>query len=150
MKLRVISVGPRHDKLLTAKRQEFEKRLPYSIAWQLLPYSKTDGQSARRLESHQIASKLSPQDLVVLLDETGVQLTSEGLAAKFADWQSFGRPLVFVIGGAYGVDSDLKARADFVWSLSKLVFPHQLVRLMLVEQLYRAATINQGHPYHHS
>lgn len=150
MKLRVISVGPRHDKLLADKRQEFEKRLPYSIEWQLLPYSKTDGPAARQLESRLIASKLADRDLVVLLDETGSQLSSDGLATKFAAWQSLGRPLVFVIGGAYGVDADLKARADFIWSLSKLVFPHQLVRLLLVEQLYRAGTILDGHPYHHS
>lgn len=149
MKLKLVAVGTKHDPRLKDKLAEFEKRLPYSIDWRLLPYSKAEDDTARRLESAQINGQLQPQDFVVLLDETGSQLTSDGLAEKLSSWRSSGRQLVFVIGGAYGVDQALKERADFIWSLSKLVFPHQLVRLLLVEQLYRANAIAGGHPYHH-
>ncbi|HET7630502.1 MAG TPA: 23S rRNA (pseudouridine(1915)-N(3))-methyltransferase RlmH [Candidatus Saccharimonadales bacterium] len=149
MVIKLIAIGPKHDPQLKDKMAGFVKRLPYSVDWQLLPYSKADGDVARQSESTQILSKVSERDLCILLDETGSQLTSEALAGKLSSWLSYGRPLVFVIGGAYGVDQRLKDRADFIWSLSQLVFPHQLVRLMLVEQLYRASTIASGHPYHH-
>lgn len=149
MVIKIIAVGPRHDPQLTGKLDEYEKRLSYSLNWQLLAYSKAQGDTARRAESAQIMSKISERDLVVLLDETGLQLTSDALTDKLMTWQSSGRQLVFVVGGAYGVDDSLKARADFSWSLSLLVFPHQLVRLILVEQLYRASAITSGHPYHH-
>ncbi|HET6622613.1 MAG TPA: 23S rRNA (pseudouridine(1915)-N(3))-methyltransferase RlmH [Candidatus Saccharimonadales bacterium] len=149
MQIRIVAIGPKHDPQLALKLSEFEKRLPYSVDWQLLAYSKAEGDTARRAESAHILDKITERDLVILLDETGSQLTSDALADKVMAWQAGGRRLTFVIGGAYGVDKGLKDRADFVWSLSQLVFPHQLVRLILVEQLYRASAIASGHPYHH-
>jgi 23S rRNA (pseudouridine1915-N3)-methyltransferase len=86
----------------------------------------------------------------VVLDEGGVELASSDLAGILdeLDMQAAKR-IVFIIGGAYGVTDELKRRSDVLWSLSKLTFPHQLVRLLLAEQLYRANTIRRGEPYHH-
>ena len=94
---------------------------------------------------------LEKNDYVVLLDETGQQLTSEKLAALIRLRTNDGiKRLVFIIGGAYGVDEEVKKRADFTWSLSSLTFPHQLVRLILAEQVYRACTIIKNEKYHHA
>jgi len=104
----------------------------------------------KRTESAHILSCIKDDDYIVLLDEHGIQLSSEGLAELLdtLDMQAVKR-IVCIIGGAYGVDEIVKKRANFVWSLSHLVFPHQLVRLILAEQLYRANTIRRGEPYHH-
>lgn len=92
---------------------------------------------------------LKPDDYVILLDERGKQFDSPALSAKLADIAAGARPVVIVIGGAYGVDERLLERADLIWSLSPLVFPHRLVRLILVEQLYRFQSIRAGQKYHH-
>ena len=85
----------------------------------------------------------------MLLDERGDEIDSPQLARVLDNAFTVGRQITFIIGGAYGVDDRVHQRADFVWSLSPLVFPHQLVRLILSEQLYRAQQITAGHPYHH-
>lgn len=151
MRLRIISIGPKHDPDLKAKIEAYCDRLrsTHPVEWVLVPYSSQDGPSARRRESDAIRAKLAPRELVVLLDERGKPLDSPAFAQRLEEWQSRDR-LTFVIGGAYGVDEELRTRADFVWSLSPLVFPHQLVRLLLVEQLYRATCILRSHPYHHA
>ncbi len=92
---------------------------------------------------------MHPDDFVVLLDERGKRVDSPTLSRLFLDPLESSRPVVVIIGGAYGVDSSVHARADFIWSLSPLVFPHQLVRLILAEQVYRSQEIAAGHPYHH-
>lgn len=91
------------------------------------------------------------KDFVVLLDETGKELSSPELA-QFIEKRCMdsGKRIVFIIGGAYGVEQQVKDRADFIWSLSKLVFPHELVRLILAEQIYRACTIIKNESYHHA
>jgi 23S rRNA (pseudouridine1915-N3)-methyltransferase len=87
--------------------------------------------------------------LVCTLDERGKVMTSPDFAGKMADWRDAGRSdLVFVIGGADGIDPSLRAEADFSLSFGKMVWPHMLVRVMLSEQIYRAATILAGGPYH--
>jgi 23S rRNA (pseudouridine1915-N3)-methyltransferase len=94
---------------------------------------------------------LQPTDHLILLDERGKQLSSPGLAQLINQKanQSVSR-LVFLIGGAYGVSEEIQSKANFTWSLSQLVFPHMLVRLILAEQLYRACTILRNEKYHHS
>ena len=103
--------------------------------------------------THQELLKAMPhiEDDLILLDETGKQLSSEDLA-KFIQARANGstKNIVFLIGGAYGVSEAVKKRANYTWSLSKLVFPHQLVRLILDEQVYRACSINRNEKYHHS
>lgn len=91
------------------------------------------------------------KDFVILLDEHGKELSSPELA-QFIEKRCMdsGKRIVFVIGGAYGVEQSVKDRADFTWSLSKLVFPHELVRLILAEQIYRACTIIKNESYHHA
>jgi 23S rRNA (pseudouridine1915-N3)-methyltransferase len=105
---------------------------------------------ALRREGEAILKRLAPDDAVVLLDERGRQFSTR----EFADWLGeqqarSGRPLTFVIGGAYGVDEAVRRRAGTTLALSRLTFPHQLVRVVLLEQLYRALSLRAGHGYHH-
>lgn len=108
------------------------------------------GLLARKDESAEILAKIKPNSVVWLLHETGEQIESPALASKLNVMQHQAvQDWVIVVGGAYGVDESLKKRANFVWSLSKMVFPHRLAQLMVVEQLYRATEINRGSQYHH-
>ena len=87
--------------------------------------------------------------MCVALDSTGVTLTSEEFAARVSGWRDAGRASIFfIIGGPDGLSAETKRRADLVISFGKVTWPHQLVRIMLLEQLYRAVTILTGHPYH--
>ncbi len=152
MKQVLISVGKRHDASLAAAIDEFTARLHREVPteWHLVKPSGADEATARRVESAAVLDFIKSEDFVVLCDERGRELTSPVLAASYEGWLEQNQRIVFVIGGAYGVDEYLRERANTVWSLSQLVFPHQLVRLILVEQLYRARMITKNHPYHHS
>lgn len=152
MKQVIVSVGKRHDAELASAINEFTDRLNREVetSWHLIKPSGADEPTARRVESVAVLEFLQHDDFVVLCDETGHEVNSEVLAGMYEQWLSRGQRIVFVIGGAYGVDTSLHARANFVWSLSKLVFPHQLVRLIVSEQLYRARMISRNHPYHHT
>lgn len=104
----------------------------------------------RKVEGERILAALRPGEQVVVLDERGLQLTSPQFAAKLGTWRDQGvRRMAFVIGGAYGMPDEVRAKAGLVLALSAMVFPHQLVRVVFAEQLYRAFTILQGGPYHH-
>lgn len=99
-------------------------------------------------EGEQLLARLSDSEQVVLLDERGKQLTSKALTAQLSNWQADGRDLCFVVGGPDGVSDACRQRADFTWSLSQLTLPHGLARVLCVEQLYRAWSLLNGHPYH--
>lgn len=101
-----------------------------------------------QVEGERILAKTDAQERLVLLDEKGKQMTSPDLAVRLADWQSDGRNLCFVIGGPDGVSAACRKRADFIWSLSRLTLPHGLARVLFAEQLYRAWSLQAGHPYH--
>lgn len=106
--------------------------------------------SALEHEGNAILKALQPGEFMMLLDETGHQYTTR----EFAQWlqkhqEASGAQLTFVIGGAYGVSSSVKNRANSALSISKMTMPHQLVRVVFLEQLYRALTLNAGHGYHH-
>ena len=152
MKQVIVSVGKRHDPSLASAIEEFTARLNREVTteWQFIKPSGADELTARRLESLSVADMLKTDDFVVLLDERGREVTSEALALLYDEWLGRAQRIVFIIGGAYGVDASLHERADAILSLSKLVFPHQVVRLVLAEQLYRARMISKNHPYHHS
>jgi 23S rRNA (pseudouridine1915-N3)-methyltransferase len=105
-------------------------------------------QKAMAAEGELILAKLVATEQVVLLDEKGKELTSRTLAATLADWQSDSRDLCFIIGGPDGVPDAIRQRADFIWSLSQLTLPHGMARVLLAEQLYRAWSLQAGHPYH--
>ena len=147
----VIAIGKKHESWIERGVERYEKRLSgaWSTKWVLLPHSTREADSARQEESERILARISPEKYVILLDERGTAIDSPALSARIDQCFVTARPIVLVIGGAYGVSDALRQRADFVWSLSPLVFPHQLVRLILIEQLYRAQEIARGHPYHH-
>lgn len=149
--IRIVAIGKKHESWVADGIERYQKRLkkPFVVEWVLLPHSAKNGSEARQNESQAILSRLSTTDFVVLLDETGVLYDSPTLSQQLASVFENGGNLTMVIGGAYGVSEELRARAQVTWSLSPLVFPHQLVRLLLIEQLYRAQEIAAGHPYHH-
>lgn len=147
----IFSVGKKHELWVQTGIERYQKRLkkPYDIEWALLPHSAFEGTRARQEESERILSRLKPDDFVLLLDERGKNIDSPALSQLLDTELGRSRHVVVVIGGAYGVDESVHQRASFVWSLSNLVFPHQLVRLILTEQLYRAQEISRGGGYHH-
>jgi len=157
MKIACWSVGKAHESYIKEGVKLFTDRLQhyFKTEWTLLPVPKSTGMLSemdlRRKEAEMILDWLEKDDYLVLLDENGKSLSSEGLAAFLQTRANEStKRVVFLIGGAYGVDEMIKKRANFCWSLSTLVFPHQLVRLILAEQLYRAATILRNEKYHHS
>lgn len=150
MKITCLSVGKQHSADLAGYIQDFEKRLMHQISWEFItPSGHASAEQARTLESETLLNKLKQTDTVVLLDERGRMPDNHQLAAEFERWTSAHGRLVIIIGGAFGVSDALRSRANYVWSLSPLVLPHQLVRAVLVEQLYRTQAILQQHPYHH-
>ncbi len=151
MALKILAIGKKHEPWVAEGIERFSKRLQpaYGAEWVLLAHSSLNGLSARHDESGRLLNRLNANDYVILLDERGQQLDSPAVARVLDQQLANGRKIVLTIGGAYGVDDSVRQRADLMWSLSKLVFPHQLVRLILIEQLYRAQAINLGHPYHH-
>jgi 23S rRNA (pseudouridine1915-N3)-methyltransferase len=150
MALRIIVIGKKHEAWVQDGIARYEKRLkrPFDVEWVLLPHSAREGLMARQEESERILSRLN-DDYVVLLDERGKMYDSPALSRLLFAPLEQSRQVTLIIGGAYGVDGSVHERADAVWSLSPLVFPHQLVRLLLAEQLYRAQEIAYGRPYHH-
>jgi 23S rRNA (pseudouridine1915-N3)-methyltransferase len=99
-------------------------------------------------EKIRILATLPPGCVKIALDEQGKQWTTAEFARRLAGWQQEGRDAAFMIGGADGLDRDLKADADILLSLSSMTLPHALVRVLLAEQLYRALSLNRNHPYH--
>lgn len=148
--IRIIAFGKKHEMWVSEGITRYSKRLraPYDIEWVLVPHSSREGSRARQEESEILLSRIRPTDTVILLDERGKNLSSPELAAKLQTYLSH-NSVTIIIGGAYGVNSVLQERADFIWSLSRLVLPHMLVRLLLTEQLYRSQEIAKGGPYHH-
>ena len=134
---------------------DFSRRLNKYLPFELISIpdlrkkSKGDPERTREQEGREVLSFLQPTDMVWLLDEGGKEFSSRGLAAHLQKCMNAGpKRLVLIIGGAYGHGASLRARADGKISLSKMTFNHQVVRLMAVEQLYRAVSILRGHPYH--
>lgn len=154
MHIRLIAVGDRQPPWVEDAFGIYSERFPreWKFHLDIIPTvrrSKKDkSQQALAAEGEQILSKLDSTEQVVLLDERGKQLGSKSFAAKLSGWQSDARDLCFVIGGPDGVSESCRQRADFTWSLSTLTLPHGMARVLLSEQLYRAWTLQSGHPYH--
>ena len=129
---------------------EYCRRCPWPVRLYEVPPRATAPPERRRAEeAERLSSPVSPGTVVIALDESGRNLTSRALAAKIGGWQQQGRSeLAFLIGGPEGLDPTLLERADLVLALGRMTWPHRLVRVLLAEQLYRAATILAGHPYH--
>ncbi len=153
MKISFVSVGKNHDAYIRDGVNQFTKRIAhyYSIDWQLITPSKlSEPNQIKKAEAANIIKSLAVTDVLILLDETGKMLSSPGLAKLIQQKANqSAQKIVFLIGGAYGVDEEIKKRANFTWSLSDLVFPHMLVRLILAEQVYRACSILANEKYHH-
>lgn len=130
MPIKIIAVGKRHEQWVEDGIRRYETRLkrPFTTEWvKLLPHSAREGLAAREDESERILARLKSDDFVVLLDERGKLLDSPSLSQKILAPLEQSRSVVMIIGGAYGVDEPAHKRSDLVWSLSPLVFPHQLV-----------------------
>lgn len=153
MKCLIISVGKKHDPALAVAIEQYQNRLSawLPVDWRLLDaVDKPTKEDQNEAEGKLILACLQPDDVVVTLDEHGKSMNTETFAALLDGWQQRGKKrVVFVIGGAYGLSKSVLQRAQVVLSLSALTFPHQLVRLILIEQLYRAAAVIRNHPYHH-
>ncbi len=147
MRLLIISPGKSHALEFRDAIAEYEKRLSSAlpVEWSF------PAPSDKETEGAAILKLLKPEDVVVLLDERGKDIDSPGLASMLDTYLNEGtKRLVFVIGGAFGVSEEVMSRADKTLKLSSLVFPHMLVRLIVVEQLYRAWSIRSGGKYHHA
>lgn len=156
MKIHLWSIGKNHEPYVKPGIQEFTSRVAryYPVQWNIIPMPKNAGMMSemdlKKKEGEIILDWLGKDDYLVALDERGKQMSSEELSSFIVKRSNESRKnLVFLIGGAYGLDEAVLKRADFAWSLSKLVFPHQLVRLILAEQIYRACTIGKNEKYHH-
>ncbi len=156
MKIEFWSIGKAHDPTIKDAIDDYTKRInKYApVKWMILPVPKNAGMLSeadlKKLEGKMIMEWLEKDDVLIALDERGKEMSSEDLATFIIKRGNMGsRKLIFLIGGAFGIDAIVMQRADFTWSLSKLVFPHQLVRLILSEQIYRAYTIIKNEKYHH-
>ena len=157
MKISFLAVGKVHEPYVKDGVDIFLKRIGYYFPadWKLIASPKNAASltvnELKKAEAGSILDSLQEEDVLVVLDIKGKQITSEQLA-KFLQQKANEsvKNIIFLIGGAYGIDDMILGRANFIWSLSSLVFPHQLVRLILAEQTYRACTIIRNEKYHHS
>jgi len=155
VKIRLIWTGKTADAYLDKGIAIYQSRLKHYCRFdiQTLPDIKNakslSKEELKEREGKQLLDALAPQDILVLLDETGKTYTSPQLADFVQKLLNRGGTIVFVIGGAYGFSQEVYNRADTKLSLSPLTFSHQMVRLIFAEQLYRAFTIMKGEPYHH-
>lgn len=158
MKITIACVGKIKEKYLTAGIEEFTKRLtPFcklevvAIGEERMPDDPSPAQKQQVLEkeTQRLLSIIPENSYVILLDVIGRQLSSPDLAARLDELALSGKShITFVIGGAFGYTDDLRRRADFALSFSKMTFTHQMIRLLLVEQIYRAFKISRGEKYH--
>lgn len=156
MKLILRAVGKAHEPFVKEGVEMFTRRIGnyFPVEWHIIPMPKNAGSLSetelKKKEGELILQSLVKDDYLVLLDERGKQISSEGLAQFIQSRANESvKNVVFLIGGAYGVSSEVAQRANYKWSLSVLVFPHQLVRLILSEQIYRACSIIKNEKYHH-
>jgi 23S rRNA (pseudouridine1915-N3)-methyltransferase len=153
MKLTLIAVGRRASGWTRDAADEYRRRLPPELALKIveIPPDRRKAisrEAALQTEAQRIRRALPPRARVVALDEKGKQPRTAELARRLAAWMQDGREIAFVIGGADGLDDSVRQEADEVLSLSHLTLPHAMVRVLLLEQIYRAWTILKGHPYH--
>lgn len=153
MQIRVVAVGKMKERHTAQACAEFEKRLRPYYPLEIVEVKASDGSQpgeAMREEAQRIAKHLREDDCVWLLDRAGDELSSEQLSRMIAAVGNQGtRRLTFVIAGTFGAADSLRERADFVWSLSALTFLHEWARMIVLEQVYRAAKIARNEPYHH-
>ena len=153
MKLTIVAVGQRVPDWAQTAYDDYAKRFPHEIKVELKAV-KTEPRGSKTLETlyaaerERIEAVIPRGTRVVALDERGTSLTTQALAARLTDWQALGGDVALLIGGPDGLDPELRRSAHERVRLSDLTLPHAMVRVLLVEQLYRAWSVNAGHPYH--
>lgn len=152
MKISIFYVGKKIGDY-TDKLEEYKNRISKFSDFEFIRFdhaSNGNDEEKAKIESLKILSKIDKGDFVVLLDEKGSELDSIGLA-DFIDMKMNDsiKKVIFIIGGAYGVNDEVKDRANYILRISKMVWPHELLRLMLTEQIYRSFAILSNLPYHH-
>jgi len=154
MRIHLVAVGTRMPSWVTTGYSEYTRRLPRECSLQLveIPVSKRHkslpAARAMQEEGQLMLAAIPAGCLVIALDVAGRVWSTEALAERLQDWMGGGRDVALLVGGPDGLAPDCLARADLRWSLSALTYPHTLVRILIAEQLYRAWSINAGHPYH--
>lgn len=154
MQLIIAAVGHKMPSWIETGFHEYAKRMPAEckvILKEIKPVERSGSKTAETvmaLERVKIEAVIPKNAMLIALDERGKDLTSVGLAQELVHWQQNGHDVVFVIGGADGLDAQFKAKADALLRISSLTLPHGMVRVLLAEQLYRAYSITQNHPYH--
>jgi 23S rRNA (pseudouridine1915-N3)-methyltransferase len=154
MQLIIAAVGHKMPAWIDTGITEFTKRMPPElriVIKEIKPVERSGSKTAATamaLERERIEAALPKGARIIALDERGKDVTSVGLSHMLQQWQQDGRDTVFLIGGADGLDPELKARAEGMLRISSMTLPHGIVRVMLAEQLYRAWSITQNHPYH--
>jgi 23S rRNA (pseudouridine1915-N3)-methyltransferase len=154
MRLQLLAIGQRMPGWVATGFAEYAGRMPRDmpLTLQELPNPARsramDAATLRRIEGQALLAAVPGQALLVALDEGGAVVDTRALAVRLERWQQSGRDVALVIGGAAGLDDAVRERADWVWSLSPLTFPHMLVRVLVAEQIYRAWSLLNNHPYH--
>ena len=152
MQLRILSIGSKSPGWVQTGYEDYSRRLKGGLKLTLeeipAPKHHADQNKIKAQEGEKLLLRVADRDWVVALDEHGRQTSSTELAQRVQDWQMQHISVALLIGGANGLDKTVLARANECISLSKLTLPHYLVRVVLAEALYRAASINEGHPYH--
>ncbi|MFJ9450611.1 MULTISPECIES: 23S rRNA (pseudouridine(1915)-N(3))-methyltransferase RlmH [unclassified Herbaspirillum] len=154
MQLIIAAVGHKMPGWIESGFNEYAKRMPAEcrvLLKEIKPIERSGSRTAETVMSQErskIEAALPKGARVVALDEHGKDITSMQLSQLLVQWQQDGRDVAFVIGGADGLDPGLKANADMLVRISSLTLPHGMVRVLLAEQLYRAWSITQNHPYH--
>lgn len=154
MQIDLIAVGKRMPDWIESGVKEYTKRLPKLINFNLIeitPAVRNKSNSAenyKQKEEEKILAAISPDSVIIALDEHGRLISSQSLAGQLQNWIDEQQHISLIIGGADGLSKTILKSAHHTWSLSKMTLPHGLVRVMMVEQLYRAWSITQNHPYH--
>ncbi|MDP5057049.1 23S rRNA (pseudouridine(1915)-N(3))-methyltransferase RlmH [Marinomonas hwangdonensis] len=154
MRIRLIAVGHKMPKWVVEGYDEYAKRLPKDFALELLeipmsPRGKnTDIAKAIRKEGDLMLEAIPSSDKVIAMEVLGKEWSTDQLADQTEQWRMDGYNVSLLVGGPDGLDPRCTARADQVWSLSRLTLPHPMVRILLAEQIYRAWTLMNNHPYH--
>lgn len=154
MKLRLLAVGNKMPAWVTEGYQEYARRMPADCALELVEISpghrskSSSKEKAMQQEAEALLRAIRPQDHLIALDVLGKSWSTEQLSEQLGQWRMAGGDVALIIGGPDGISPELLAKAKQRWSLSNLTLPHPLVRVVVAEQLYRAWTLLQGHPYH--
>jgi len=151
MQISVFAIGRKMPAWVQQASADYTKRMPRRWQFEWREFAQAQGDSREVImakEADLVLAAIPDRAHVIALDNLGHCWTTEQVSTQLARWKGLGKSLVFLIGGADGLHNRCRERADQQWSLSPLVFPHPLVRVILVEQLYRAQSLLDNHPYH--